>query len=170
MKNDLFLYRISESKQIVKKLKEDPNIQKALKVAAFYPTSNEPDIRPLLEELAKQKKLLLPRTLDLQTMVFHEVNDLKKDLIQGRFQIWEPKEQNPVWEEEIPVFIIPGRKFSTDGGRFGKGKGYYDRYLAQTPSSIKIGIGFAEQTTKQPLCLKPHDIRMNYIVTSEVKE
>ncbi len=159
-----------ESAQIVQKLKEDGNIRNAAKVAAFYPLSGEPDLRPFLKDLAGQNKLLLPRTMDAETMVFCEVCDLENDLVQGRFGIWEPRAELPVWRNEIPVFLVPGRKFSTDGARYGKGKGYYDRFLARYPDSVKIGVGFPAQISEEPLALQAHDIRMNYIVFSKIKE
>ncbi|MDR1760451.1 MAG: 5-formyltetrahydrofolate cyclo-ligase [Fibrobacter sp.] len=161
---------LRESAQVIQKLKEDGNIRKAAKVAAFYPITGEPDLRPFLKELAGQNKLLLPRTLDAETMVFYEVRDLDSDLARGRFGIWEPKAELPVWKNEIPVFLVPGRKFSIDGARYGKGKGYYDRFLALHPDSVKIGVAFSSQISEEPLALQAHDIRMNYIVFSKIKE
>jgi 5-formyltetrahydrofolate cyclo-ligase len=51
--------------------------------------------------------------------------------------------------------------------RKGRGKGYYDRFLAGT-SAIKVGICFELQLDREfPLNSKSHDIPMNMIITEK---
>lgn len=154
----------TESAWIVEALKNFEPYQKASKVAAFYPMPNEPDIRKILEELAQEGRLLLPKTLDGERMEFVEIRDLKTDLVEGRFHILEPRSDLPFYFGEIPLALVPGVKFSRDGGRKGHGKGYYDRFLARHPETVKCGVAFCAQVSDEPLELKPHDIPMNYIV------
>lgn len=157
-----------ESAWILKELETYAPLESASTVAAFYPLPNEPNIIPLLEKLAKENRLLLPRTQDQGIMDFVQIKDLEKDLITGHFHIHEPKPELPIWEGEIPLFLVPGVQFSRDGGRIGHGKGFYDRFLKKHPQAIKCGIAFSSQIAETDLKLKPHDVPMNYIVAPHV--
>ena len=153
-----------ESAWIVQAIRRFEPYKAAAKVAAFYPLPDEPDIRPILQELAKEGRLLLPITYDGGLMDFVEIHDLEKDLVEGRFHVHEPKKELPIYRGEIPFVLTPGVQFSWDGGRHGHGKGYYDRFLEKNPQAIKCGVAFSTQVSEKPLTLKPHDVPMNYIV------
>lgn len=154
----------AESEWIVEAIRDFEPFLKAEKVAAFHPLPGEPDIAPILERLAAEKRLLLPRTFQDGQMEFVEIRNLEKDLEIGRFHVREPKSFLPAYRGEIPLALVPGTAFSRDGGRRGHGKGYYDRFLAKHPETIKCGVAFGAQVSEKPLELKPHDIPMNYIV------
>lgn len=139
-----------------------PFLKKASVVAAFYPMADEPNIISVLNVLASEKRLLLPKCLNKEDMIFFKIQDLNSDLSLGRFGIMEPNGLTP-YEGDIPVFLVPGTKFSRDGGRYGHGMGYYDRFLARFPRATKIGVCFASQMSLEPLELKPHDVLMDKI-------
>lgn len=63
------------------------------------------------------------------------------------------------------VLLIPGLAFTTEGVRLGRGKGYFDRYLASF-DGIKIGVAFESQVFKQLPC-DDYDIDMDYLVTEK---
>lgn len=153
-----------ESRWIVHAIQNFEPFRTAKKVAAFYPLPSEPDIRPVLRQLAEEKRLLLPLTGENGQMEFVEIHDLEKDLAEGRFHIKEPKKSLPVYSKEIPLALVPGTRFSRDGGRHGHGKGYYDRFLSRHPETVKCGVAFSAQVSEKYLERKPHDIPMNYIV------
>jgi len=153
-----------ESAWIVEAIRNFEPYKTAEKIAAFYPLSNEPDIRPILQELAEEGRLLLPITYADGLMDFVEIHDLQNDLVEGRFHVHEPKKELPIYKGTIPLVLTPGVEFSWNGGRHGHGKGYYDRFLAKNPQAIKCGVAFSAQVSSKPLTLKPHDVRMNYIV------
>lgn len=112
----------------------------------------------------------------------------------NQFQIPEPSVEgkNQVPLKDISVFLIPGRVFDRQGGRLGRGYGYYDRTLAGLKKTKKAGVGkrrlaggrksrpvegcklntplfvglaFAEQIHNQALPLLPHDVVMDILVT-----
>ena len=126
-----------------------PGYRDARKVAAFYPLKGEPNILPIVQELAMEGRLLLPKVTGESTMEFYPIENLKKDLVQ---------------EGPITVFLVPGTKFNWDGSRQGHGKGYYDRYLAKFPSAYKAGIATPAQISDTPLEQKPTDIQMNSVI------
>ncbi len=163
-KDDSDKARTEESRWIVQAIQNFEPFRKAPKVAAFYPLPGEPDIRPLLRNLAAERRLLLPLTGENGLMEFVEVENPEKDLVEGRFHVREPRKELPVYSGDIPLALVPGTRFSRDGGRHGHGKGYYDRFLARHPETLKCGVAFRSQVSEKPLERKPHDIPMNYIV------
>ena len=166
---DAMLYNFdkdAESAWIVEAVRRFDLYRSAPKVAAFYPLAGEPDICPLLKELAKEGRLLLPRTLENFQMEFVEIHRME-DLVEGRFHVHEPPRYLPAYQGEIPLALVPGVEFSRNGNRHGHGKGYYDRFLAQHPEAVKCGVAFSVQVSAKPLECKPHDIPMNYIVASK---
>lgn len=161
-----FSMKADQSQWINDEVKKIEAFQKAKVVAAFFPLPNEPDIRPLLQEIISTKTLLLPRVYSSTEMYFVKISNLDQDLTKGAFGILEPNPTDP-WEFPIDLFIVPGVRFSRDGGRKGHGKGYYDRFLSKYPQAYKIGVAFSSQIENKPLQLKPHDIKMNYIVAPD---
>ena len=150
----------------LEKLLEHSIICQAKVIAAFYPMVNEPDITSALKIWASENRLLLPRSLSFSQMDFFQVNSLESDLQKGKFGIMEPKETLPKYQGEIPVFLVPGTKFSLDGARYGHGMGYYDRFLA-TPSLnkdlYKLGICFDFQMLES-LPVSKWDIPMDDVL------
>lgn len=141
-----------------------PGYRDARKVAAFYPMKGEPNLLPIVEELAREGRLLLPKVTGDTSMEFYPIDNLKKDLAPGKFGIMEPKSGLEPWNGNITVFLVPGTKFNWDGSRQGHGKGYYDRYLAKFPSAYKAGIATPAQISEAPLEQKDTDIKMNTII------
>ncbi len=141
-----------------------PGYKDARKVAAFYPLKGEPNILPILEQLAEEGRLLLPRCTGETTMEFCHVQKLKRDLVEGRFGIMEPRGDIPAYDGEFTVFLVPGTRFNLTGERCGHGKGYYDRFLAKHPDAYKAGIATPGQISVEPLAQKPTDIKMLQII------
>lgn len=68
--------------------------------------------------------------------------------------------------DKIEIILLPGSVFDERGGRFGYGGGYYDRFLAQVPRAIRIGLAFDLQIIeKAPL--EDHDELLDLIVTEK---
>ena len=70
------------------------------------------------------------------------------DLTSGAFGIWEPI-PNPtrrVAPDAFDLVLVPGLAFDLDGGRLGRGAGFYDRFLASLPPKTRlIGVALDEQ-------------------------
>lgn len=146
-----------------------PGYHDARAIAAFYPLKGEPNIMPIIEELAREGRLLLPRCEGEGIMNFYKISSLKKDLVKGHFGIMEPAENAEKFEGEIPIFLVPGTKFNFDGRRVGHGKGYYDRFLAKHPHAYKAGIATPKQIFKEPLEQKETDVPMNVVIACREK-
>ncbi len=94
-------------------------------------------------------------------LTFHSGDDHRP----GAFGILEPHHESPeVPLQEIDAFICPGLAFDTSGGRLGRGRGFYDRLLAQArPGALKIGICFDFQLVPNTFP-EPHDIPVDAVL------
>jgi 5-formyltetrahydrofolate cyclo-ligase len=154
------------SVQLCQRVRDQTVWQSARSVLLFVPTLNEPDIRPLIAEaLACGKNVSLPRYTSAND-VYRPclIRDGSRDLAVGPFGIAEPVPACPIFDaKELDFALIPGLGFSLDGGRLGRGKGYYDRLLTEIPG-FKCGVGFDCQITPA-VPLESHDVRLNCILT-----
>ena len=138
-------------------------------VLAYWPLPDEVDIRPLIDQLVAQgKTVLLPKVTGEETMELHRYTS-PADLVEGAFHIMEPIGEPFTDYDKIDVALIPGMAFDAAGHRLGRGKGYYDRFLAShlsplapCPSPLKIGICFPfQRVPKVPS--EEHDILMDIL-------
>jgi len=121
-----------------------PRWQDARIVAAYAALPGEPDLRAL--DWAAEKTVLLPR-VDGEDLVFHAVSN-SKQLKSGALGVMEPDPAKcPAFDpREAEIVFIPGLAFTTEGLRLGRGRGFYDRFLAALPPDIlRVGVCFAEQ-------------------------
>jgi 5-formyltetrahydrofolate cyclo-ligase len=66
----------------------------------------------------------------------------------------------------IDMIVIPGMAFDRNGYRVGRGKGFYDRFLAQQDfQGIRCALCFHEQLQAEPIPREAHDVPMDLIVT-----
>ena len=59
--------------------------------------------------------------------------------------------------------MVPGMAFDRNNNRMGRGKGYYDRFLATIPQAYKIGVCFKFQLVDE-IPTDALDIRMDEII------
>ena len=63
----------------------------------------------------------------------------------------------------LDLVLVPGVAFDLQGRRLGRGRGFYDRLLADV-DGIKCGIAFDEQMVNE-VPAGPPDVRLNFILT-----
>ena len=123
-----------------------PKLAQADVIFAYYSLSDEVCTHQLIDSLvADGKTVLLPKVIDEETMTwypYHSAQDLKE----GAFHIMEPagvtKELSFCCDNLCCTILVPGVAFDTAGHRLGRGRGYYDRFLASHPELYKIGVCF----------------------------
>ncbi|HLP77584.1 MAG TPA: 5-formyltetrahydrofolate cyclo-ligase, partial [Candidatus Paceibacterota bacterium] len=69
----------------------------------------------------------------------------------------------PVSLNQLDLVLVPGVAFDACGRRLGRGKGFYDRLLADT-RGIKCGVAFDEQIVTG-IPVEPHDVLVDCILT-----
>ena len=72
--------------------------------------------------------------------------------------------QGASWNRAIDLILVPGCGFDLEGGRLGRGGGYYDRFLAGQVGVLKVGLCFECQMIDR-LPTEAHDQSVDLIVT-----
>ncbi len=143
-----------------------PWFHQAKTVMAYAAMPGEANLGQVLRETLEQgKRLVLPRCEPDGTMTARLISDLK-ELVPGTMGISEPQEDAPkVMPEEIDLVLVPGMAFDPLGGRLGRGKGYYDRFLAEYPGK-SVGICY-HGNLLEAVPMEGHDKTMDAVVTDQ---
>ena len=135
------------------------------------------------EEITKSimnssKRLALPRICEngMDFYILTHDKSLEHQIETGQYKIREPKKNLLLLQktdiDPSCVVLFPGRAFTADGKRLGRGKGYYDKYFLPFLSELKhqkplfIGTCYEAQITGTIPC-ESHDIVMDCIVTEQ---
>lgn len=133
------------SKPIIAKLMVHPRVKNAKTIMMYYSLDDEVNTHEAVDLLVAQgKRVVLPAVTGETTMELR-CYEGPKDLQGGFFHIMEPVGKPFTDYDEIDLIVVPGMGFDTRGNRLGRGKGYYDRFLARVPAIYKIGICFPFQ-------------------------
>jgi len=138
---------------------------KAKSVMLYWPLSDETDVRPLIDKAMKQgKTVVLPTCVgdELVIRTYEGAENMKE----GPFGIMEPNGRKISKEEyeNVDLVIVPGMAFDYNGGRLGRGKGYYDRLLKQMPRCWKMGVCWSIQIIDRVPTNK-NDVRMDEVIS-----
>lgn len=151
------------SLSIIERLSQHPKVRNANTILLYYSLPDEVNTHSLIRELYKANKtILLPKVVSDGNMEIR-VYTGETSLVEGTFQIMEPSGPLFTEYETIDLAIIPGMSFDEKRNRLGRGKGYYDRFLAHVPSLYKIGVCFDFQKTDNVPC-ESTDIAMNEVL------
>jgi 5-formyltetrahydrofolate cyclo-ligase len=147
-------------------------------VYAYMSLSDEVNLCEVIDDaILKNKTVYIPKIIPgTSKMIFYDYS--KCSVKKGSFDIMEPQVQivtenfeNTIinHNEEQVLFLIPGRFFSFDGKRVGRGKGFYDYYLQEflkvnKKNVLLAGVCFPIQIGKQVPAAE-HDIQMNTLFT-----
>ena len=90
-----------------------------------------------------------------------------RDLQEGAYGIQEPVGSPFTDYAQIDLALIPGVAFDADGHRLGRGRGYYDRFLAShlspLTSHLLIGVCFDFQKV-DAVPYDANDIPVNMVI------
>lgn len=154
--------------------------KKASCVLSFVSYGTEIKTNQLLDIILNENKMLcLPRT-ENEKMEFYYINsdeDFSEQTEIGEYGITVPKfNQDKLDLNSIPdktLIIIPGLAFDERGNRLGKGKGYYDKFLAELLSTSEkekilgiVGYCYDFQIIDKVIT-EPNDIPVDYIISDK---
>jgi 5-formyltetrahydrofolate cyclo-ligase len=158
--------RAEDSAAIRDRLRQQPVWQRAAAVLFFAPLPGEPDVWPLLAEAlsAAKETALLRHAAATDAYAAFRVADPRRDVQSGFLGIREPVPACPPADlNRLDLVLVPGVAFGLDGGRLGRGKGYYDRLLAGV-QGWKCGIAFDWQLEPE-IPMDARDVRLDSVVT-----
>ena len=134
---------------------------------AFLPLPDEIDLRGALTHWLEQGgRLAVPVSeWSARRMQAAEVTSLDRpEFTAEAHGILEPREVQIVDPQELIGVLVPGLAFDANGGRLGRGAGFYDRYLATLPQDcVTIGACFACQYI-DAVPRSDHDWLVNQVV------
>ena len=156
--------RAAEAAAVTERLLNHPKVDSASTVALFASLSDEIDTTALIGALSRSARVVLPR-LDGDNMDFYPY--YPQSMRSGAMGISEPDGDVPVEPSEIDMMVLPGLAFTPDGKRLGRGKGYYDRYIAREGfRAYMIGICHTVQLLAS-LPVDPHDKSLNEVLVAK---
>ena len=151
------------SKEICNNLSNHEALTKARILMAFYPMADEVDILPLLASLhSKGVQIVVPEVVNDKEMVLRNYSP-DATMLSGALGTQVPETEIFNELDKIDAVLVPGMAFDRDGRRLGRGKGFYDRFLAMLPTSAKkIAVCYPFQIVEQ-VPTEEHDILMDYV-------
>lgn len=152
-----------------------PSLSTFNTVLSFHSLPQEINTSFLNGELAKEKRLLLPKITG-DSLLIYQVCNIDSELEINSWNLWEPNPKLcPLIEPEtMDCILVPGLGFDKKGTRIGYGKGHYDRLLGPFRKSLSqgraapkiklIGLGFKEQLIEDGLPFEAHDVALDELV------
>ncbi len=135
-------------------------------IFSYVSMFNEPDTYNVIHDLLDVgKHICVPRLDDHNQMQAHRIRRLD-ELKEGdgkQLHIPVPAANAPI-QQRIDVALVPGLAFTESGERLGQGGGHYDKFLADHPDVIAIGLCYSWQIVKA-LPTEPHDQFLDMVVT-----
>lgn len=123
----------------------DVSFVKVLHIFLPIEKKNEPNTWLIIDRIRREfpnVRLSVPKTNGtMENFYFEGLHQLENNA----WGIPEPRQGIPTPIEKIDLVLVPLLAFDQRGHRVGYGKGYYDRFLAESNSDCrKIGLSFFE--------------------------
>lgn len=136
-------------------------------VMIFLSTQQEIDTTFIaLQAWGDSKRVLAPRiSWEQRRMIPIEIHSLQTDVRSGPLGLREPVEGLPVPVSDIDLLIVPGLGFDEQGNRLGRGRGFYDRFLAHRDfRGVACALAFEHQVVESVPVVE-NDRRVHMLVT-----
>ena len=140
---------------------------KAEVVMVFLSIASEIDTAPVvLRAWQDRKRVLAPKvSWNQRRMLPLEIRSLTDDLVVSNLGIREPVSGIPFPIRHIDLVIVPGLGFDEYGNRLGRGRGFYDRFLAHPEfTGTSCGLSLNEQVVST-VPVGPLDQSIHMLVT-----
>lgn len=152
-----FSERKTASEKISRRLAESAIWRNSRVIYAYHPLPSEPDWRSAV--LPGDHLIAFPR-IDGDRMEFL----IPREFTLGGLGIQEPSDGENAPPPDL--ILIPGMAFDLSGGRLGRGRGHYDRWLAGHPGIPRLGLCFECQIF-EAIPLEDHDLKVDSVITEQ---
>jgi 5-formyltetrahydrofolate cyclo-ligase len=162
-------FRRAQSMQAAHRLFELPEWIRAEVVMVFLSLPTEIDTTAIvLSAWQHRKRVLAPKvSWEQRRMIPVEINSLTDDLRVTDFGLREPATGRPFEIRLIDFLLVPGLGFDQYGNRLGRGRGFYDRFLAHTEfEGVSCALAFESQVV-DAVPVGPGDRPVDLLVTNE---
>lgn len=158
---------VDHSHKACQLLFETGEFKKAETVMVFLSLAGEIDTSPIvLKCWQDRKRVLAPKvSWNQRRMLPVEIRSLTDDLMVTGMGIREPISGIPFPIPLLDMVIVPGLGFDESGNRLGRGRGFYDRFLAHPEfKGIACGLAFEQQVLAE-IPVGPLDRKVDMLVT-----
>lgn len=155
------------SKAAAERLAATEEFRAARAIMIFLPLRYEIDARALaLRAWQEDKTVTVPLVGNGQRhMIPLIVRSLEEPMDADHYGVSTPRAGEPFPIEMLDLVVVPGLGFDREGGRIGRGGGFYDRFLAQPYfRATTCGLAIAEQVVGR-VPTEPHDVPLDMLVT-----
>lgn len=160
------------SQKICKNIISNSVYKSADFIFAYMALNDEVNLSSLINESIKNgKSVFIPKIIpNTNKMDFYKYAD-KNQLEKGNFGILEPTQNEEKFElknyDEKILVLVPGRAFSKNGERLGRGKSFYDSFLSDLKkfnpkNSVFAGVCFDFQIFPE-IPTESHDVKMDFV-------
>ena len=113
-----------------------------------------------------------PGSSKMEMVRLRDLEDYER-LPRTKWHIKQPglgEEREEALEAGLDLILVPGLAFTKTGARCGRGRGYYDAYLARAASTLAssppltIALAFNEQLLEE-LPTESHDCNIDIVIT-----
>lgn len=132
------------------------------KILMYHALPDELQTVDFIDRWADRKQFFLPRVngVNLEILPYNQ-----SSLQLGAFQIEEPTGDDIADINDIELIVVPGVAYDRNCNRVGRGKGYYDRLLAES-RALKVGVAYDFQVVDE-IDVDPHDVRVDLVITDK---
>lgn len=166
-------YRKEAEERVCSQIVNSEEFNNASYVFLYMSLPDEFNVQTIMEKSFElNKKVLLPRIIEnTNRMDFYlvESKNFENQMKTGSYNIIEPTEINKKIDfaaiEENTFVVVPGRAFTLDGKRLGRGKGFYDLFLStmkKSPKNFFCGVCYDFQILED-LPVNQFDIKMDKV-------
>ncbi len=138
--------REKRSLVIQEKLISCAKFKKADTIMSYVALPNEVDTAYLNKKVLEEGKRLVVPVIDMetQTIIASELKSIE-DLVEGPYGIGIPRKGFEYVEDQIDpdLIVVPAVAYDRKNTRLGRGKGYYDKFLAGIDSTGTETVGLA---------------------------
>jgi 5-formyltetrahydrofolate cyclo-ligase len=132
-------------------------------VAGYVSNGKEPDTLPWLELLAaSDTPCALPHIKTRDSAMGFRRWSVGDTLCDAPFGFLQPSDDQATASPDI--ILTPLLGFDRAGNRIGQGAGHYDRYFAEHPQALRVGVAWSVQEVKI-IPVEPWDMPLDAIIT-----
>ncbi|OQA15200.1 MAG: 5-formyltetrahydrofolate cyclo-ligase family protein [Firmicutes bacterium ADurb.Bin356] len=150
------------------KMFEHPAYKLSKLIFCYRAMTHEADTEDIINKaISDGKRIAYPYIMGSSNMVALEPadSDAWETGVLG-LKMPNPARSRLIAPGDFDLAIIPGLAFDANGGRLGRGAGYYDRFLKKT-GAMRIGFCFSFQVVAQ-VPIEAHDTLMQSLVTDTI--
>jgi 5-formyltetrahydrofolate cyclo-ligase len=162
--------RREKSDAIAGHLRALPEFIDARAIMLYVDIGSEVQTRGLITALlAEGRRVIVPYVkMPAYELGIGAIDNLDADIQKGELGCLEPvpARRDNFFKSDLGIIICPGVAFDKNGGRIGRGKYYFDRFLSEIKGRIPIiGLAYANQIMEGTVPFEYHDVTMDQIVT-----